>query len=169
MPQEAWGSTGIAPLILNFGAGWRWVTNATWYIFNWRLRRPRSRSRRVWLIENLMPPPNHGPSSAWRPAIPTTLPGPPETSRISSTLQIMDDIQLNILITININLYLSVGEHQRGLRRFVQWSWGLEVIGPGMWVVRYYGRSTSFILTCWAFVVMRCLARTDVRPLLQMV
>lgn len=141
----------------------------TWYILTWRLRGPRSRSRRVWLIENLLPPSNPGPSRAWRPAIPTTLPGLPETSCISSMLQIMDDVQLNILITININMYLSVGEHQCGFQRFVQWGWGLQIIGTGMWVVRYYGRSTSFILTCRVFVVMRCLARTGVRPLLQMV
>jgi len=32
------------------------------------------------------------------------------------------DVQLNILTTININLYLSVGEHKRGFRRFVQLS-----------------------------------------------
>jgi len=124
------GSTGIAPLILNLGAGERCYKSHAlaglppgkefWYILNWRLRGPQSRSRRVWLIENLLSPPNPGPSRAWRPAIPTTVPGLPETLCISSMLQIMDDVQLNILITININMYLSVGEHQCGFRRFVQ-------------------------------------------------
>ena len=32
----------------------------------------------------------------------------------------MDDAQLNILIKININMYLSAGENQYGFRRFVQ-------------------------------------------------